>query len=157
MTESSLNLETTKLADFPRIAIEMIWEQGVLVQTRLSLSSAFFCINGDSSLLKWLHAYLNGKPYSLLLSQGTSFQERVLSTLENIPFGETISYAKLAAHCQNPKAARAVGNACNRNLFPLLIPCHRVIRSDKSIGGFAMDLEIKKRLLEFEAGKNLPQ
>lgn len=70
--------------------------------------------------------------------------------MQKIPFGSTMSYQEVAQAAGSPRAARAVGGACNRNPFPLLVPCHRVIQANGKIGGFALDLEIKRRLLEFE-------
>ncbi len=116
----------------------------------LSLSDRFTCIGGDATTLEWLEAYSKGSVTPLLLLEGTAFDKRVLRALSTIPFGKTMSYRELAHSCGTPKGARAIGNACGRNPFPLLIPCHRVIRSDGTLGGFAGDLEIKRRLLAFE-------
>ncbi len=78
------------------------------------------------------------------------FQGRVLALLRRIPFGETRTYGEIAAMTGKPKAARAVGLACNRNPLPLVIPCHRVIGSDGSLVGFGGGLELKRNLLKFE-------
>jgi O-6-methylguanine DNA methyltransferase len=118
---------------------------------RLALSDCFTCTGADATLLDWLHCYIEGVSTPLPLITGDSFRDRVLQTLQTIPFGKTVSYSEVAALCGQPKAARAVGNSCSANPFILFIPCHRVIRSDGSLGGFAVDLEIKRRLLEFEA------
>lgn len=83
-------------------------------------------------------------------TQGTPFQEKVWSELRKIPFGKTISYAELAKRIKNPKAVRAVGTANGRNSICVLIPCHRVIASDGSLGGFSAGLGIKERLLAIE-------
>lgn len=81
--------------------------------------------------------------------QGTAFQCDVWRQLQAIPYGKTKSYGQIAAALNRPGAARAVGNACNKNKFLLLIPCHRVC-SAQNIGGFALDIGIKKRLLMLE-------
>lgn len=81
------------------------------------------------------------------------FTSKVLRCLSDLPFGTTASYGEVAQMAGSPKAFRAVGNACNRNPFPLILPCHRVIGSGKKIGGFAMDLSLKKCLLDFENSK----
>lgn len=88
-----------------------------------------------------------------LLKQGSPFRNRVWAELCKIPFGETITYSTLAGKIGS--AARAVGNACRDNPFPLLIPCHRVV-SKSGMGGYngqtAGDfMTIKRKLLEFEA------
>ena len=81
--------------------------------------------------------------------QGTDFQCAVWRQLQKIPYGETKSYGQIAAELGKPGAARAVGNACNKNNFLLLIPCHRVCGA-KNMGGFALNLEIKQYLLKLE-------
>jgi AraC family transcriptional regulator of adaptative response/methylated-DNA-[protein]-cysteine methyltransferase len=82
--------------------------------------------------------------------RGTAFQERVWQELRRIPPGETRSYAEIAAAAGNPKAVRAAGSANGANHVPVLIPCHCVVRSDGSLGGYAYGLEIKRKLLERE-------
>jgi AraC family transcriptional regulator of adaptative response/methylated-DNA-[protein]-cysteine methyltransferase len=82
--------------------------------------------------------------------RGTAFQERVWQELRRIPPGETRSYAQIAAAAGNPRATRAAGSANGANHVPVLIPCHRVVRSDGSLGGYAYGLEIKRKLLERE-------
>ena len=82
--------------------------------------------------------------------RGTAFQERVWQELRRIPPGETRSYAEIAAAAGNPRAVRAAGSANGANHVPVLIPCHCVVRSDGSLGGYAYGLEIKQKLLERE-------
>ncbi len=82
--------------------------------------------------------------------QGTAFQEAVWRELRRIPPGETRSYAQIAAATGRPGAVRAAGSANGANNVAVLIPCHRVIRSDGSLGGYAYGLEIKRALLERE-------
>ncbi len=81
---------------------------------------------------------------------GTAFQQAVWQALRAIPPGETRSYADIAAAVGKPAAVRAAGSANGANNVAVLIPCHRVIRSDGSLGGYAYGLEIKRRLLERE-------
>jgi AraC family transcriptional regulator of adaptative response/methylated-DNA-[protein]-cysteine methyltransferase len=85
--------------------------------------------------------------------RGTAFQERVWQELRRIPPGETRSYAEIAAAAGNPTAVRAAGSANGANHVPVLIPCHCVIRSDGSLGGYAYGLDIKRELLAREARK----
>ena len=82
--------------------------------------------------------------------KGTAFQEACWRELQRIPPGETRSYAQIAAAAGNPKAVRAAGSANGANAVAVLIPCHRVIRSDGTLGGYAYGLEIKRKLLEKE-------
>ncbi len=85
--------------------------------------------------------------------RGTAFQERVWAELRRIPPGKTRSYAEIAAAAGNPNAVRAAGSANGANHVPVLIPCHCVVRSDGSLGGYAYGLEIKRKLLEREGVK----
>lgn len=82
--------------------------------------------------------------------KGTAFQQRVWEELRRIPHGQTRSYGELAALLGNPKASRAVGGANGANHVAVLIPCHRVIAGDGSLGGYAYGLEIKAELLRRE-------
>jgi methylated-DNA-[protein]-cysteine S-methyltransferase len=81
---------------------------------------------------------------------GTEFQEKVWEQLRRIPYGETRSYGDIAEAAGNPKAARAVGHANNRNPVMILIPCHRVIGADGSLVGFGCGIAAKKYLLDLE-------
>jgi AraC family transcriptional regulator of adaptative response/methylated-DNA-[protein]-cysteine methyltransferase len=87
---------------------------------------------------------------------GTAFQHRVWRALQQIPAGETVSYAEIARRIGSPKAVRAVAGACAANHLAVAIPCHRVVRTDGSLSGYAWGVERKRILLEREArrGKN---
>lgn len=95
--------------------------------------------------------YLNGtrKEFSLSyqLNQFTDFQQTILRTLTTIKYGETITYRDLALLAGYPKAARAVGSVMAKNPLPLIIPCHRVIRSDAKLGEYSMGGPDMKRFL----------
>jgi len=81
---------------------------------------------------------------------GTDFQGRVWKQLTTIPYGQIRSYGQIAVAIGDPKAARAVGSANGRNPIPIIIPCHRVVRADTTLGGFSSGVHIKKRLLDLE-------
>lgn len=81
---------------------------------------------------------------------GTDFQKSVWKALLEIPYGQTSSYKQIANLIGNPKAVRAIGTACGNNPFLIIIPCHRIVKSDGSLGGFAYGSEIKKKLLKLE-------
>ena len=87
------------------------------------------------------------------LSLGTEFQQKVWRGLQDISFGETISYATLAERIDNPKGSRAVANANGKNPFSLIIPCHRVIASNGKLGGYTGGLDKKEYLLALEGVK----
>jgi len=80
----------------------------------------------------------------------SSFSERVYKVVSKIPKGKVMTYKQVAAAAGNPKAARAVGNILNKNPNPVKVPCHRVIRSDGDIGGYAFGKKKKANLLKKE-------
>ena len=105
------------------------------------------------SLFNWLEAYGEKKKLPLLILPRQilpPFSEKVLKEMEAIPLGKTLSYQDLALKSGSPKASRAVGTICRLNSWPLLIPCHRVLPKQRSIGNYAFGTPIKKLLLEFE-------
>jgi len=113
---------------------------------------------GKNSLLtdarKQLEAYFSGKLQNFdlpLAPAGTPYLQKVWQELCAIPYGETATYGAIAARTGNPKAARAVGLANNRNPIAIIIPCHRVIGSNRKLTGYAGGLEMKRKLLELEA------
>lgn len=106
-----------------------------------------------------LMEYFRGKrkEFTLPLSpQGTEFQKKVWAALRTIPYGQTRSYGEIAAQVGNPKAARAIGGANNKNPIMILIPCHRVVGADGSLTGFACGVGVKKYLLDLERRGNNP-
>lgn len=84
-------------------------------------------------------------------SLSTGFRREVQDHLTDIPYGRTESYAEVASLLGRPRAIRAVGSGCATNPLPLVLPCHRVLRSDGSLGGYAGGLETKAALLKLEA------
>ena len=102
-----------------------------------------------------LQAYLGGmrRTFDLALDlRGTPFQQAVWSQLQEIPYGETRSYAQIAAALGRPQSSRAVGQANGANPLPIVIPCHRVVQSDGSLGGYGGGLALKQALLRLESG-----
>ncbi len=90
-----------------------------------------------------------------LAPEGTEFQRAVWRQLQEIPYGETISYGELARRVGNFKASRAVGSANGANPLPIVIPCHRVIAGDGTLGGFGGGLPTKQVLLELEQNSSV--
>jgi len=82
--------------------------------------------------------------------QGTPFQQRVWRALQSIPYGAVVSYGEVAQRIGMPKAARAIGQANGANPTPIVVPCHRVIAADGTIGGFSSGLATKRQLLAIE-------
>ena len=85
--------------------------------------------------------------------RATAFQWRVWQALQRIPHGETRSYTQIAAEIGAPRAVRAVASACARNRLAVVVPCHRVIRADGSLGGYRWGMARKRALLDHEAGE----
>jgi methylated-DNA-[protein]-cysteine S-methyltransferase len=114
----------------------------------------------ESALLKeaadQLKRYLTGELKSFSLPfrlDGTPFMKEVWQWLCKIPYGETRTYKQVAEQIGRPKAARAVGLACNRNPLPIFIPCHRVIGSNGTLTGYRGGIDMKERLLCLEANQ----
>jgi methylated-DNA-[protein]-cysteine S-methyltransferase len=89
-------------------------------------------------------------PLDLRLARG--YRLDVLRHLRSIGYGRTETYAAVAAATEHPRAVRAVGSACATNPIPVIVPCHRVLRSDGSLGGYLGGLSVKQSLLDLEAG-----
>jgi len=101
-----------------------------------------------------LQEYFQGrrKKFALRLRpMGTEFQMRVWKALQRVPYGQTWSYFDQAQKIGNPGAVRAVGSANGRNPLPILVPCHRIVRSDGQLGGYSAGLDIKAQLLRLES------
>jgi AraC family transcriptional regulator of adaptative response/methylated-DNA-[protein]-cysteine methyltransferase len=85
--------------------------------------------------------------------QATAFQRRVWEYLQTIPYGRTHSYSEVASAIGEPKAIRAVAQACASNRIAVAIPCHRVIRQDGDLGGYRWGIERKEKLLALETSR----
>jgi methylated-DNA-[protein]-cysteine S-methyltransferase len=117
-------------------------------------------LNGGSPALKILKQtvfqlgeYFKGKRREFDLpfdTGGTDFQKKVWEQLALIPYGKTASYADIAQRIKNGKAVRAVGTANGKNPLSIIVPCHRVIQANGTLGGYAGGLETKTKLLELE-------
>ena len=101
-----------------------------------------------------IKAYLDGKIKNTGLKPlficGSVFEKKVWNATRSISYGKTLCYGGIAETCGNPGAGRAVGNALGKNPVIIIVPCHRVIKSDGSIGGFSAGPGLKKKLLELE-------
>jgi len=106
-----------------------------------------------------LREYFEGKrksirvPLDFEFHSFPSFTKQVYQTLGQVPYGEVISYQELGRWSGSPRAFRAVGNIMGKNPFPILVPCHRVIHRDGTIGGFSSSLHFKAGLIRLESGK----
>ena len=102
---------------------------------------------------KELREYFSGRRRRFTVKldlDGTEFQREAWGAMRRIPFGSTISYGDQARSIGKPKAFRAVGSANGKNPIPIIVPCHRVLASDGSLGGYSLGLPMKRRLLALE-------
>lgn len=115
----------------------------------------------DKAMSRWwrlIKLHLEGEPLVEKIPldiRASSFQWRVYQQLQAIPYGSTSTYEEIAQAIGRPKASRAVGNACSNNKVALIIPCHRVIRKDGTLGGYRWGLKRKEELLAFEMGQKV--
>jgi len=107
-----------------------------------------------AALANQLKEYFEGRrrefEVPLDIARGSEFRRRVWQVVAGIPYGETLSYAEVAAEAGNPSAYRAAGSACGANPIVIVIPCHRVVGSDKRLHGFGGGLDTKAWLLQHE-------
>ena len=145
----------------PDFTLVLIWKKNRLDKTLLQPadSGTTNCMRTSpepSRTLKNLYRYyLHREPLHQELpldwQKIPPFRARVLKTLFRlVPWGTTVTYSRLASMAGNPGAARAVGTAMAGNPWPVIIPCHRVIRADNGLGGFSCGTELKKKLLALE-------
>ncbi len=109
-------------------------------------------------IAKQMAEYLKGKRKVFKMkthADGTEFQLQVWSALKEIPYGVTVSYKTLALQIGNEKAVRAVGGANKLNPLPIIVPCHRVIQADGSLGGYACGVKVKRLLIDLERVKTV--
>lgn len=118
-------------------------------------------IENEEKISRYVHQfkdYLDGKRMHFDVSldlKGTSFQMSVWRELQNIPYGETVSYSDIARKIGNPKAVRAVGAANGVNPIMIVVPCHRVVAQNGQLSGFRGGLEMKKALLALEQSNKM--
>lgn len=158
VVDSPLGLLLLAATDVGLVRVAFIGENHDAVLQHLSDRISPRILNDPTRLeavARELDEYFAGRrrgfdvPLDWQLSAG--FRSTVLHHLPEIGYGRTASYAAVAQLAGNPKAVRAVGSACANNPLPLVVPCHRVVRSDGSIGGYGGGVEAKRMLLALEA------
>ncbi|MGD0664693.1 MAG: MGMT family protein [Rhabdochlamydiaceae bacterium] len=143
------------ISSHPKVGVKVISEGDAITRISLFLSPNFVldCPSKKlrDSLLQWLKNYAQGQwtayplpPYK------RPFAQKAAAFLQSTSHGNLLSYKELAEAIGHPGAARAIGSFCSGNLFPLFIPCHRVIPSSGKLGSFTPDPRIKEQLLHFE-------
>lgn len=138
-------------------SIAIIEEDNQIIEIQINQKVESDIVSKDTPLLnetqKQLKEYFEGKRKNFdvpLNPKGTKFMKEVWTALQNIPYGEVRTYGQIAQEVGNPKASRAVGMANHRNPIPIIIPCHRVIGSNGKLVGYALGMEMKEYLLEWE-------
>lgn len=130
--------------------------QHELPHLRAECPKASAAAGAEPAFVQQLRAYFEGEPVSfaeveLDLGWCSPFQRALTETLRAVPYGEVVSYGELASAAGYPNAHRAAGTFCARNRFPLLLPCHRVVAADGSVGAFSLQGPgYKRRLLALE-------
>lgn len=124
-----------------------------------SIDYAIWSPHTFQDLMERLRLYFSGQrtafPDELDLYRATAFQGEVWEITRLIPYGETRSYAWVAEQIRKPKAMRAVGQALARNPLPIIVPCHRVVAGNGTLGGYSGGVEMKKHFLCLEASANV--
>ena len=129
-------------------------EDGII---RSIAHDSFYGIEKETPAIKAcateLQEYFDGdlKEFTFQYKQeGTDFQKQVWQALEQVPFGSQVHYKDIAEMIGNPKASQAVGSACGSNQLLIVVPCHRIVPMNKSMGGFRMGKSVKEELLKHE-------
>jgi AraC family transcriptional regulator of adaptative response/methylated-DNA-[protein]-cysteine methyltransferase len=133
-------LEDALRAEFPHATISRVNEGDEWLETMVDRVATHLPVNGAK--------VDNEIPLDVV---GTTFQWRVWRALQRIPSGETRSYSAIARAIGKPKAVRAVAQACGANRVAVVVPCHRVVRDDGTLGGYRWGVDVKARLLDAEA------
>lgn len=145
-----------EVVDFPLGRIVILCEGERVVRIHfLRGKESLKCSHSTFSkkVAKEIREYLNGKRKRFTVKfsvNGSEFAKRLIKAVCEIPYGETRSYGDLAKIIDRPKAARAVGRVMAANRIPIIIPCHRVVKADGSIGGYSGGIDIKRFLLKLE-------
>lgn len=129
--------------------LEARWPDRPVVRDRLALAEA------RAQLERYFRGELDRFDLAVDLRDLPPFQRSVLEAVSAVPFGQVVRYAELARRIRRPRAARAVGNALGANPVAIVVPCHRVIRGDGTLGGYGGGVEYKERLLALEGRDDL--
>lgn len=132
------------------IGMRLLTEKEELTMVEFRFSPTPLSQQAHTQLTEYFSGERTAFSLPIAYPHGTPFQHSVWNALRNIPYGETRSYEDIAVVIGNPKAVRAIGQANTRNPILLLVPCHRVINKNGTIGGFGCGVEIKKQLLQLE-------
>lgn len=130
--------------------VRLLTEQEEIAKADLQPPATSLLQQAQTQLTEYFAGERTGFTLPVKYPFGTPFQHSVWNALRAIPYGETRSYEDIAVAIGNPKAVRAIGQANTRNPILLLVPCHRVINKNGTIGGFGCGVEVKQKLLQLE-------
>ena len=147
VAESEQGLTAIMLPQTSKAAVAAGLGDGAVSEER---STSVTLREARKQLVEYLAGTRTAFDLPLDLSRGTAFQRKVWKTLRAIPYGQLWSYRGLAARVGGVQYARAVGGAVGANPLPIVVPCHRVVAQDSTIGGFSSGLPAKRRLLALE-------
>lgn len=139
--------------DFGNLLLTFSDEGLLTIQFDVKDEDIIFERSNENIFLSQLKEYFDGTRTNFdlpLVFVGTPFQKKVWEYIQQIPYGKTQTYQEVAEGIGHPNSSRAVGNALHVNPIPIVIPCHRVIRSDGGLGGFGGGINVKQKLLDFE-------
>lgn len=125
--------------------------EAVSADIKLHSGTCGFGSDARANLLAWLSGDMDALMRIGVAQTGTAFKQQVWQAMRQIPAGAPVSYARLAEMAGNPGAVRAAASTCATNQVPLIVPCHRVIKSDGSVGNYYWGSPMKVQLLEHEA------
>lgn len=132
------------------IGVSLLAEKGEVVESEFQSPPTPILQQAHHQLTEYFSGTRTTFDLPIKYPDGTPFRRSVWDALRSIPYGETRSYEDIAVAIGNPKAVRAIGQANTRNPILLLVPCHRVINKNGTIGGFGCGVEVKRKLLELE-------
>lgn len=150
LTASADGVRALVLAKPSRAAVERELRSATSSNGRPSATTRALLRDARRQVERYLGGRSRALDVPLDLSAGTPFQRRVWRTALRIPYGRARSYRWVASKIGGTRYARAVGNALGANPIPLIVPCHRVVAHDASLGGFSCGLAVKRRLLDLE-------
>ncbi len=157
LAASEMGVRALVLGKPSRGAVARVLQSGASPNGRPAAGTRAMLRQAQRQVARYLAGRSRTLDFPIDLSGGTPFQRRVWRTALRIPYGRARSYRWIALKIGGTRYARAVGNALGANPVPLIVPCHRVVAHDASLGGFSCGLAIKRRLLDLEGTLTLLQ
>jgi O-6-methylguanine DNA methyltransferase len=150
LAASAKGMRAVVLPKSSRHAVERVLRSGVSFNGRPATGTSAMLRDAQRQVMRYLAGKSRSLDFPIDLSAGTPFQRRVWRAALRIPYGRARSYRWIASKVGGKRYSRAVGNALGANPLPLIVPCHRVVAHDASLGGFSGGLPVKRKLLALE-------